>query len=147
MVFLMKYRYHICLSRGGGNFTSFLWTLITLRNIHNYENWNSIRKMDRLWDSLTPNLYNFIWNSQTGDMQSPGHTRACAKHFENGFLQPYEMHCKHNYQRYHINIIASIRKKHTYMAGGTALSPVLHTIIITITVYPNEPMSRFLHNK
>ena len=57
----------------------------------------------------------------------PGLPRACARNFENGVLEPYGMHCKHDYHLY----FCIHQQKHAYFADGTVLLQAL---------FPSQPI-------
>ena len=75
-------------------------------------------------------------------------SRAHARHFENGVLDAYGMHCKHNYQRYH-SYFCVHQQKHAYFADGRALSRALTRLqwinktqwLSTTEVQPGYPVS------
>ena len=53
--------------------------------------------------------------------------RARARHFENGVLDAYGTHCKHDYKRYHSYFCVHVQK-HAYFGDGTVLSRALNLV-------------------
>ena len=66
----------------------------------------------------------FILGTESGPTKNLNSGRACARHFENGILEPYGMHCNHDYSGYHWYFCIH-QQKCAYFTDGTAWSQVL----------------------